>query len=143
MKNENSKISSELLKAYSNTRYNVEELSLEIRIGRSNELLNELLKKNNVNSWAFITAWNPGSKQLTKEVNDQRHKELKDSVKDFIIFEGEGAGIDTDWPPEKSLLILGIQEEQAIETGIAFGQNAIVIGSINSIPALKILSDHI
>jgi hypothetical protein len=40
-------------------------------------------------------------------------------------FTGSGRG---DWPPEPSLLVMGISEAQAREIGAAFDQKAVVVG---------------
>jgi hypothetical protein len=47
--------------------------TVRIHIDRTNPELDELLRLRGVTTWAFITAWNPTSEQLTREVNDARH----------------------------------------------------------------------
>jgi len=47
------------------------------------------------------------------------------------MFEGEGVGIDSKWPPEKSFLVLGIPNEEASRLGRTFGQRAVVVGQRN------------
>ena len=44
------------------------------------------------------------------------------------------------WPPEKSLLILGIDREEARELGSQFGQNAIIFGERGGSPELLMLN---
>lgn len=44
------------------------------------------------------------------------------------------------WPPEKSLLILEIEREEAHELGRQFGQNAIVYGKSGGTPELLMIS---
>jgi hypothetical protein len=46
----------------------------------------------------------------------------------YTAFPGEGIGDDGQWPPERSLLILGIARDDARRLGREFGQLAIVHG---------------
>ena len=101
----------ELLDAYSKTKYLVFNTEIVIEIGKRNSLVEELLKKNGCNECAFITAFNPFSQLLTDDENEKRHRELLTLVKEYIFFEGEGRGEDSNWKPEKSLFILGISRE--------------------------------
>ena len=41
---------------------------------------------------------------------------------------GEGVGEDPAWPPEASLLILGMRPGQAVKVGRQFGQLAVLVG---------------
>ena len=54
----------------------------------------------------------------------------------FEFFHGWGVGTRGDWPPEPSLLVLGIDEEQARKVGAEFGQNAIVVGRTGAVAEL-------
>ena len=126
----------ELLKAYTETDFNVFELSITIKIGKNNDLLNNLLFEQGFEKWAFITPFNPYSKVLTVEQNEHRLKDLRNKIVNYKYFEGEGIGKDPSWKPEKSFLILGITKERAIELGNEYEQNAIVYGEINELPEL-------
>jgi hypothetical protein len=81
-------------------------------------------------SWAFITACNPGSKPLTAKENAARMRKLEQIVRDLGLsfLRGEGVGRDGAWPPEPSLLILNIDEATAIDLARQSGQAAIVFG---------------
>jgi hypothetical protein len=81
-------------------------------------------------SWAFITACNPGSKPLTAAENAARMRQLERVVCDLGLsfLRGEGVGRDGKWPPEPSLLILDIDKISATILGQHFGQAAIVFG---------------
>ena len=126
----------ELLKAYTETDFNVFELSITIKIGEHNGLLNNLLFEQGFEKWAYITPFNPYSKVLTVEQNEHRLKDLRNKIANYKYFEGEGVGKDPSWKPEKSFLILGITKERAIELGNEYEQNAIVYGEINELPEL-------
>ena len=128
-----------LIAAYKNTRYHVFNTGITICIDETNLLLDKLLSKQDAISWAYITAYNPFSKTYTNEANDSRHRLLLQSVAGFSSFEGEGKGKDESWPPEKSLLILGISNEQAIAIGNEYEQNAIVYGEVGKAAQLLLL----
>lgn len=130
-----------LYQTYLNTCYTILDPPICIRIGESNPSLAALLEKYGTTTWAYITAWNPGSQPLPASENDRRQQELLEALADYPIFEGEGIGEDNSWPPEKSLLVLGITEEKAIHIGHHFAQNAIITGSIHGVPELRILTD--
>lgn len=117
-----------LKKAYLNTTYRVYEPALAIRIDKENHGLAAALSHIGHTQWAYITAWNPYSKQLTSEVNDKRNQLLLDDLKSFRVFNGEGVGDDPTWPPERSFLVAGIHREVAIYLGKKYEQNAIVVG---------------
>ena len=110
-----------------------------IKIGIVNQELNDLLISVNASTWAYITAFNPFSKILTKADNMKRHEELKVKITNYKFFEGEGVGEDKEWEPELSLLIIGIPINESIEIGKVYEQNAIVVGEINGVPELKML----
>lgn len=78
-------------------------------------------------SWAFVTACNPRSERLPDAENARRMAQLEAAV-EFPFLPGEGTARDGSWPPEPSLLILGIDEATACELGRRFKQAAIVFG---------------
>ena len=128
-----------LEQAYRQTRYVVFNSAIEIKIEQPSPELDLLLENHQCTEWAFITAENPFSKQLTSEENVKRHQQLLEKVKDYIHFEGEGIGEDPSWKPEKSLLILGISAADAVSLGKHFEQNAIVLGKKNEPAKLEML----
>lgn len=136
-------IDQQLLNAYRNTIYWVEDLALKIQIGIKNSVLDTILEKQQASCWAFITAWNPRSKWLLPEENTQRHKLLITRVEQagYPYFTGKGIGLDKDWEPETSLFILNISKANAIAIGKYFDQNAIVFGSLDESPTLLITAD--
>lgn len=128
-----------LILAYNDTKYRVFKPELVLIIGKVHPMLDKILREYGKDSWAFITASNPYSNPLSDGVNGARFALLKESVKSYIYFEGEGVGPDPSWKPEQSLLIIGINEIDAIEIGKSFDQNAIVLGRIDSPSELIIL----
>ncbi len=122
----------ELLTNYLETNYSVLDPAIDIYIGQSNEALINLLRKHNVQTWAYLTAENPRSEQMTNEEN----KILNDALeKDLIHYNYEyflGAGIpkNSNWTPENSFLILGMDKKTGIELAKKYQQNAFVFGGL-------------
>lgn len=95
-------------------------------MGRTHPGLDEFLSSKGAYSWAFLTAWNPGSILLTLEENKIRNSELIRELGSFESIEGEGKA--EDWK-EESFLVFGIDLRNALELAKKFGQNAIVFGT--------------
>lgn len=130
----------ELFEAYKNTTYRVYLPlgEIDIRIGVMNPLLQELLFRNNWESWAFFTACNPYSILQDAGVNTLLNTQLEDylSEKRYVFFKGMGVGDDDSWEPEASFMVLDIRKEDSIKLGRQFKQNAIVTGVIGNAPEL-------
>ena len=128
----NNERDNELWQAYQATSYeaNTPMGKVSIRIGKLSPNVDRLLQANELSSWAFITASNPGSQNLLSSKNAQRHQQLLQDIANLglLAFEGAGVPYDPEGGPETSLLILGIERDVAIATGIKSGQIAIVVG---------------
>ena len=129
-----------LTAAYRRTRFCVdtEQVRLVIRVGEVCPALDALLRATGCRTWAYITAFNPGSVPSGKSENDARQRELEDTVRRLghPVLYGEGIGDDGMWPPEPSMLVLGIEREAAVELGRRFDQRAIVCGKHGGLAAL-------
>lgn len=136
-------MSESLVKAYQQAIYSVDGTDgiFELRVGERSGDLIILLSEAQLECWAYITAENPGSELLTSEQNNQRTESLKAHLKkeDFPYFCGEGRSPENSWPPEKSFLILGISETEAVELAQTFGQKALLIGGISGVPVLRVI----
>lgn len=117
-----------LRSAYLNTTYRVYKPAIDIRVDKENHGLAATLQQIGHTQWAYLTAWNPFSKQLSAEENEARNQRLLDDVRPFRVFHGEGMGDDPSWPPEKSFLVAGLHREVAVYLGKKYEQNAIVVG---------------
>ena len=128
-----SRVEESLWESYRSSTYcaRTEIGEITIRIGAIDPLLERLLREGEIHDWAFITAYNPASAPLSATDNDARQERLEQVVRagGYRCFSGSGAGAKDDWPPERSVLILGIRRAEAVELGRRFGQNAIVCGS--------------
>jgi len=119
---------------YQKTRYCVDHdrgRAICFKAGAPSAKLDALLVRHGAVRWAFITAWNPASLQLTRGANDRRQADLAASLSadGYHTLTGRGLGDDTSWPPEESLLVLDISTRKARRFGRQFGQLAIVAGS--------------
>lgn len=113
-----------------------------IRVGEACAELDALLRATDCTRWAYITALNPGSVRLSEDENRARQRELEDAIRHLghPMFRGEGIGEDGSWPPEASILVLGIEQEAAVQLGRRFGQRAIVCGELGE-PARLVLCE--
>jgi hypothetical protein len=122
--------------AYRRTTFSAETPSgrLTVRIGEHCAALDALLTRHAVSTWAYITAFNPGSVQLSDSENITRQRELECLISEqgFVVYRGHGIGDEGAWPPEPSCLILGIGREDARQLGRRFGQVSIVAGTRGS-----------
>ena len=117
---------------YERTTYRVTGVTpaIDIRIGAHCPPLDQLLNQYGARTWAFITAWNPGSTKLGSEENRRRQNALEAEAKQagYIIYRGAGVPNAAGWEPEESILILGIYREDAVKLGGKFEQLAVVVG---------------
>ena len=109
-----------------------------IRLGEPCAPLDALLRECGVATWAYVTACNPRSQPLSSEENAARHAQLLAQVRalGLKVFTGRGRADREDWI-EESLLILGMDESDAVTLGTAFGQNAVVVGVADGRAQLK------
>jgi hypothetical protein len=106
------------------------------KIGSVDKRRDAVLDRRGQSRWAFITAWNPGSKRLPATENSRRHTELAAELNaaGYQWLPGEGSGDNRAWPPEESVFVMGISSREARRLGRKFGQLAIVVGH-KSLPA--------
>lgn len=106
--------------------------TIEIRIGARCPAVDALLAAHapDAPGWAYITAWNPGSRPLSREDNRARNQALERLAREACAacFTGVGRGEDGAWEPEESFLLVGIDRARALALGARFEQNAIVFG---------------
>src|SRR5882757_2183198 len=81
---------------------------IRIRLGRRSQRLDRMLSLHSAVSWAFITAYNPGSALRPDKTNEVQQAKLLRAVRRLGLkyWPGEGIGGDRKWPAEPSLLIL-------------------------------------
>lgn len=121
-----------LAESYRRTTFRVTDTSsaIDIRVGARCLELDALLGKHEATCWAFITAWNPGSAKLDSAENRRRQIALEAEVKQrsYVVYHGVGVPEVGEWDPEESILVIGIDREEATKLGNTYGQAAIVVG---------------
>jgi hypothetical protein len=124
-------VAEELLKIHQETVYRVFDPPIDIIIGESNGLLDDLLKRDNCIDWAFISAANPYGSQLNNLLNFRRHEMLREKLTHYRVFEGEIMSSTETFASKKGYLVIGIPKTEAAKLGILFEQKFIVLGSWN------------
>lgn len=126
--------------AYQATVYEVHspEGVIPIRIGRLHPLIDRLCVLHGARTWCFITARNPGSRQIPAADNQHRNAALRAKLErdGFFLLEGVGRGEDPEWEPEASFLVLDLEREPAQQLGRRWGQNALVFGERGGVAEL-------
>ncbi len=129
-----------LTEAYIHTTYRVfiADKTIDIRIGAVNPVLESLLQAHQVRTWAFVTASNPRSQELSRESNAERNDAMKQSLREagWRYLEALGVPDRQDWPREHSVLIPGIGRDEAMALGRRWEQNAIVFGQAGEPPEI-------
>lgn len=131
-------ISEELLQKYRQTDYIVDDdPPLLVHIGEQNDGLRILFASFNVESAAFITAWNPNGRKLTLDENYDRQIELLEDISNQRLnyFVGRGESQTGDWS-EDSYLVLGVSLTDAKQIANRHDQNAFVWIPVSGVPEL-------
>lgn len=112
--------------------------NIVLRIGEYNQRLDTLLEEANQQTWAWITAANPGAQQVSEKVNAARFREMLALVshQKLKYLAADAVPDSPGWPIEPGLFIFGIPLESALDIGRQFGQLAILAGSKNRVPQL-------
>src|SRR5205085_7826772 len=98
---------------------------LTLRIGSPSPELDALLDRHGATAWAYVTACNPGSRQLPAPENEKRTAKLRELIEQagFAAYPGEGSDQGGTWR-EASFLVPGANESVADLLGRRFGQLA-------------------
>lgn len=118
--------------AYRATTYAVADgpHRLEIRIGERCAALDALLAARGLAEWAYLTAHNPGGQLAAPAANAAAQARLEADVAASRLesLRGASLGDGGDWPPEPSLLVLGLARHEALALARRYGQEALVTG---------------
>ncbi len=112
---------------------------IRLRIGTREPAIDRLLEHYGAREWAFITAWNPDARPLSRKENLARNQELRAMLLagGFDPVPAEGAGDDGSWEPEESFWVAGLAADEALELARRFRQAAIVTGLRSGAPRLR------
>ncbi len=127
---------SELETVFLSAEYTVYTPGWSLRIGEQLPALSAFLAEKNLDHWAFLTAWNPGSEILPEEENIRRNAELALDLADYLVLEGEGGDPNHNWEPEISFWVGGISQENALMLARKYGQLAIVAAAKEDVAQL-------
>ncbi|HKI73154.1 MAG TPA: DUF3293 domain-containing protein [Pseudomonadales bacterium] len=131
-----------LIKAYHETEYRVDDdPPLVLKIGEKNDGVRILFASFNVESAAFITAWNPRSTQLLDDENYDRQARLLEEIERLRLnyFVGRSEHPQHGWG-EDSYLVLGVTDEQATALAHQFDQNGYIWVGLSGVPELVLLN---
>lgn len=130
-----------LVEAYHQTCYHVEVdgVMFALFIEQPNFEFECYCHKENVHQWAIITAYNPYSNLVPEALNLQANMELEKELQTlgYVFYRGDGVPNNgSDWLIEKGFWIPNIDVETSKKLAKKYQQNAIVIGSSNTLPQL-------
>lgn len=92
--------------------------------------LQRLHESQGVTGSAFLTAFNPLSEPVDDERNHRYQEGLVADVQQrWKFLPGEGVDPTGVWPAEPSILVLGIERDEALALGRKYRQNAIVVAN--------------
>jgi len=128
-----------LWKAYEQTDFIVHSApEFVLNIGQFSDQLIQLFSFHKVTTAAFVTAYNPFSKQLSRDENSLEQSNFVKEVQSrgLSFLQGLGQHPNHKWEGEPSLLILGIAFEAAKKLARTYEQNAFVWCDESCIPQL-------
>ena len=81
-------------------------------------------------SWAYITAWNPGSEVRMEFMNREKQEDMELFLRGagYALLPGVAHDPTGQWPDEEGVLVFGLGWEKALMLGRRFHQNAILAG---------------
>lgn len=114
--------------------------TIEVHVGRRASEVDALLGDPSP-GWAYLTAWNPRSAPIGRATNAARHRACEHLLRalGYRFLRGWGIAHDDSWR-ERSLLVLDIGRERALDVARVFEQNAIVVGKPGRAAQLAYLS---
>jgi hypothetical protein len=101
---------------------------LVLRVGEPSEALDALMDEEGAESAAFLTAANPRGELQPQRENELSSAALHQALADagYSCLLGEGRDPKDEWPPEPSVLAIGISRHEAAVIGRSYEQNAFV-----------------
>ena len=132
-----------LVREYRKTLYcsNVKGIDIKLEVGKVNKELSNILKDKNLTTAAFLTAYNPYSEIKSVSENEKSQIDLEEDIKNLgpEFYDGDGHDPDGIWSPEKSILILGISQQQAEILSDKYRQNAFIwLNTVDALVSLRL-----
>jgi len=135
----------DLIVAYLGAEYVVfGEPELVLRVGEPSAELDALLEAEGADAAAYVTAANPQGRLAGQAENLLATMALLRAQREagYACFAGEGRDPQGEWPPEPSVLVLGMSRAEAMVLGRSYQQNAIVFAEKGKSPDLVLLNDR-
>ncbi len=130
----------DLERAYRRARYRVQQpdAEFEMVVDQRCEAARDVLARLAAAGAAYLTACNPGSRLHDDDANRRAQDALLAAVADaaYPWLPGEALDPDGNWPPEPSLLVIGISVADARALARRFEQNALVYVDAEGWPRL-------
>lgn len=131
-----------MIEAYLETEYRVHgPPGFSLRVGQASAQLHALHERQGVHCSAFVTAWNPCSRQTDPATNQAAQTRLTEALEQrrLQFLPGIGQHPSNDWPGEDSYLVLGLRLDEAKALGHEFEQNALIWSGADAVPQLILL----
>ena len=105
---------------------------LDVRVGEPAPELDRFLASLGATSWAWLTAFNPGSVRLPEAENRRRLARLRAELErpGWTVLDGVALDPDGLWPDEPSFLVAGATLAAARGLAAAHAQNAFLAGVV-------------
>jgi len=134
-------IAAELLAAYTATDFVVfdgpEQWALHV--GVASPRVDALLDRHDAACAIVVTAFNPRSRVLAPETNEERHRSLVRLLEErgvpFLL--GEGRDPSGHWVAETECIVFGVSLAEGMEIARRFDQNAVVFIERGKAPRLE------
>jgi Protein of unknown function (DUF3293) len=112
-----------------------------LRVGQPSEPLLQLFDDTGAQGACFITAFNPYVEVTSAEENSALQEQLQITLRQHEVkfLRGQGQHPTNNWPPEPSVLCLGLTLDAAKRLGMRFQQNALLWCGADALPYLVLL----
>lgn len=135
-----SQLPASLIAAYRGTHYTVDAPggAFTLHVDAPSVPLATLYETFSVDSAAYLTAYNPFSRQASMEENISAKRALAMALraKGLHWLRGEAVDPNGKWPAEPSLLVLGIDPDTAFDLACQFEQNGFLLCGSDAIARL-------
>ena len=139
-----SRLPSSLLAAWRAARYEVTAARppFVLHVDEPSDALAACHLEHGVCCSAFVTAWNPGGRPVATEANLAAEAMLEERLRARGYWWLGGRCIDPAgaWPPEPSVLILGLDRDAAAALAREAGQAGLVCAAADAVPRLVLLA---
>lgn len=133
-------VSDALAGAYEGCEYAVAAPAGEtlLHVGALSPALDRWLAEQEHSRWALISAVNPWSSRCSDDANRAAHAALRALLvqRGLPVLDAENRTPEAGWT-EPSLLCAGLNDEEALRIGAAFGQNAVLTGQAGGTVQLR------